>query len=107
MIVDGTVLAPLHTGLLNRRLMKLVSNVHSFNQAWRVRSSDPKGASDVVWFVELVPAGGRGRRSRLCHPSDDDEKNGHEDTTILQVKRHNGWSKDIHDISYLGERWTI
>lgn len=28
MIVDGTVLAPLHTGLLNRRLASLVSDVH-------------------------------------------------------------------------------
>jgi hypothetical protein len=28
MIVDGTVLAPLHTGLLNRRLARLVSDAH-------------------------------------------------------------------------------
>jgi hypothetical protein len=36
MIVDGTVLAPLHTGLLNRRLASLVSDVHgcSKNVKW-------------------------------------------------------------------------
>jgi hypothetical protein len=36
MIVDGTVLAPLHTGLLNRRLAVLVSDVHgsSKNAKW-------------------------------------------------------------------------
>lgn len=34
MIVDGTVLAPLHTGLLKRRLAILVSNVQSFKQTY-------------------------------------------------------------------------
>jgi hypothetical protein len=34
MIVDGTVLAPLHTGLLKRRLVILVSNVQSFKQSY-------------------------------------------------------------------------
>jgi hypothetical protein len=34
MIVDGTVLAPLHTGLLKRRLAILVSNVQGFKQAY-------------------------------------------------------------------------
>lgn len=69
MIVDGTVLAPLHTGLLKRRLVKLVSNVHSFNQVRRVMSSDRKVVGDVVWFAALVQAGSRGRRSRYVTPA--------------------------------------